>query len=158
MQRATNSAFTAGLTAITVSAVATNYVDTAVANNTQYYYRVRAENTNSFSLWSNTAAAKTSTAGVPLAPTNLTIGSATREALRATWVNPTGGPPVTSIVVQYSRSGSNGPWTTAATLAPTATTYLITGLSNGRTYWIRVNAVNAAGTTSSAVKTGTTLR
>jgi phosphodiesterase/alkaline phosphatase D-like protein len=158
VQRATNSAFTANVTTVSVSASATTYVDTAVQPNTQYYYRVRAENSNSYSVWSNTAPAKTSTTGVPLAPTNLVIGTPRQESLPITWVNPLGGPLVNSIVVQYSRFGPNGPWTTAATLGAGATSFNITGLSNGRTYWIRVNAVNGAGIASSAVRAGTTLR
>jgi FtsP/CotA-like multicopper oxidase with cupredoxin domain len=157
IQRAANAAFTSGVATVSVSANATSYVDTAVVGNTQYYYRVRAENSNSFSIWSNTAPAKTAAVGVPAARTGLTIGSATRESLRATWTNPAG-PPATSIVVQYSRTGPSGPWTTAATLGSGATSYTITGLRNNTTYWIRVNAVNGSGTTPSAVRTGTTLR
>jgi FtsP/CotA-like multicopper oxidase with cupredoxin domain len=158
IERATNSAFTSNLTRFTVSATATSYADAAVAAGTQYYYRIRAENANSFSAWSGTAGAKTAAAGaVPLARTSVTVGSATRTSLRVTWTNP-GGPAATSLVVQYNRTGPTGPWTTAATLASTATSYTVTGLRNNSTYWIRVNAVNGAGTTPSAVKTGVTLR
>ncbi len=158
LQRATNSAFTVGLSQIPLSADATSYVDTAVTAGTTYYYRVRAENSNSYSVWTKTASAKTpGAAGLPLAPQNLTIGTVTRTTIPITWTNPAG-PAVTNNVVQYSRSGPAGPWTTAATLAPTSTSYTISGLLNNTTYWVRVNAVNGAGTTSSAVKSATTLR
>jgi hypothetical protein len=157
VQRATNSAFTSGVTNYPlVSANATGYVDTGVAANTQYYYRVRAENANSYSPWTNTAAAKTApvAAGVPLAPI-LTIGASTREEIRITWTNPTP-PDVASNMVQYSRTGPNGPWTTAT--ANGTSPYLITGLRNNTSYWIRVVAVNASGQTPSVVKSGATLR
>jgi hypothetical protein len=158
VQRATNAAFTSNVTTVSVAAGDVGYVDTAVDPNTQYYYRVRAENANSYSVWTKTVAAKTpAVALTPNAPTGLTISTATRTSLKATWTNPAG-PAVTNNIVQYSRNGSGGPWTTAATLAAGSTTYTITGLRNDTTYWIRVNAVNAAGTASSAVKTGRTLR
>jgi hypothetical protein len=147
------------VTAVSVAATATRYDDTSVALNTQYYYRVRAENTNSYSVWSNTAAIKTPAGGtVPLARTNLTIGTPTRFTIPISWTNP-GGPTVDNIAVQYSTRGSTGPWTTATASLPAGTTsYSITGLRNGTTYWIRVNAIIGAVTTPSAVKTGTTLR
>jgi phosphodiesterase/alkaline phosphatase D-like protein len=157
VQRATNIAFSQNTTAFSAPANAVTYVDTAVAPNTHYYYRVRAENANSYSQWTLIAGATTPGA-VPFAPANLTIGNATRTSLQATWTNPAGGGPVTNNVVQYSTAGSGGPWTTAATLGPNSTTYTITGLRNNTTYWIRVNAVGPNGTASSAVKTGTTLR
>ena len=158
VMRATNSAFTTNVTSVSTTAGAVSLVDTSVADNTQYYYRVRSENANSYSVWSNTAAAKTSAAiGIPLAPTNLTVGTPRQESLPITWVNPVG-PAVTNNVVQYSRSGPNGPWTTAATLAASTTSYTLRNLRNNTTYWIRVSAVNAAGTAPSAVKAGTTLR
>jgi hypothetical protein len=109
-------------------------------------------------VWSNTSGAKTaSVAGVPLAPSNVVVGNANRASLRVTWSNNTP-PALTSNVIQRSNSGPNGPWTTAGTVGSTSTSYTLTGLRNNTTYWIRVNAVNAGGTTSSAVKTGTTLR
>ena len=159
IQKATNAAFTSGVTTVSRPASDTAYIDTAVVAGTQYYYRVRAENANSYSVWSNKAGSKTAgVVGLPLAPTNLTIGVKTRSSIAMTWTNPLGGPATVNNVVQFSTVGPNGPWTTAATLAPSATAYIMTALQNNETYWIRVNAVNGAGTASSAVKFGTTLR
>ncbi len=61
VQRATDASFTANVTTMSVSAAATAYVDTTVARGTKYYYRVRAENANSFSAWTDAAAAQTFT-------------------------------------------------------------------------------------------------
>jgi hypothetical protein len=160
VQRATNSAFTSGVTNYpTVSANATGYVDSLVVANTQYYYRVRAENSNSYSAWTNVAASKTpAVSGAPLAPTNVTVEAASRTSLDVTWVNPPGSL-VTTNVVQYSTVGPGGPWTSAApTAGPTATTYTLRGLRNNTAYWIRVNAINAAGSAASVVRSGRTLR
>jgi len=158
IQRATNSAFTSNVVTMSISPTLASYVDTDVASNTQYYYRVRAENTNSYSVWTKTVGAKTpAVLSTPSAPTGLTISGATRSSLRAAWTNPAG-PAVTNNLVQYSTRGASGPWTTKATLAGTSTSYTLTGLRNNTTYWIRITAVNAAGSASSAVKTGTTLR
>jgi FtsP/CotA-like multicopper oxidase with cupredoxin domain len=160
VQRATNSAFTAGVTNYpTLAAAETGYVDTAVQPGTQYYYRVRAENANSYSAWTNVAGAKTpATSGAPLAPTNLVIGIKTRTSIAIAWANPAGSS-VTTNVVEYSTVGPNGPWTTGATLGPTATQHVLTGLRNNTTYWIRVKAINGSGATAySAVSGGKTPR
>ncbi|MGI9256116.1 MAG: BspA family leucine-rich repeat surface protein [Salinispira sp.] len=78
----------------------------------------------------------------PNAPT-LTGGNA---RITATWTAPDdGGSAITSYEVQYSSdSGSN--WTPVTDAIGTATSYTITGLTNGTSYDLRVRAVNAIGT------------
>lgn len=44
LERATDAGFSAGLTTITLTTAATSYVDTTVAGNTKYYYRLSASN------------------------------------------------------------------------------------------------------------------
>ncbi|WP_229401177.1 multicopper oxidase domain-containing protein [Micromonospora okii] len=53
LQRATDAAFTEGVTAITVAAAATRYTDATVTPGVTYHYRIRAENEVSCSAWSN---------------------------------------------------------------------------------------------------------
>lgn len=67
IQRATNAAFTSGLTTFSVNAPTTTLADTSVATGTPYFYRVRAENAVAYSPWSNTA---TATVLNPLAVTS----------------------------------------------------------------------------------------
>jgi FtsP/CotA-like multicopper oxidase with cupredoxin domain len=55
LQRATNSAFTTGLTTIPLAANMTTYVDNAVFWQRQYFYRVRAVNASGNSPYSNIA-------------------------------------------------------------------------------------------------------
>ena len=158
VQRSTNAAFTTGLTSFTVNGRPTTYVDTAVAGSTVYHYRVRAETSVSYSDWTNVVTATTPAASnAPLARTNVVISAITRTSLRVGWTNPVGGTAPTSLRVQISTAGTNGPWTTVSTLAPTATFLNITGLRRNTNYWIRVQAINGNGTTSSPVVATRTL-
>jgi hypothetical protein len=59
IERATNNAFSAGLTSATVGANATSYSATGLAASTTYYFRVRATNAAGASANSNTASATT---------------------------------------------------------------------------------------------------
>ena len=63
-----------------------------------------------------------------------------------TWVAPTstGGSPITDYVVKYS-SNSGLTWTTFAHPVSTATSVIVTGLTNGTAYVIQVVAKNAYG-------------
>jgi hypothetical protein len=56
LQRATNAAFSAGLTSITLPANTTTYRNGGLTANTKYYYRVRAKNGGESSAFSNAEA------------------------------------------------------------------------------------------------------
>lgn len=60
LDRATNSAFSAGVQSFTLAANATAYADTGLTPSTTYYYRVRATNSTGSSGYSNIASATTS--------------------------------------------------------------------------------------------------
>jgi FtsP/CotA-like multicopper oxidase with cupredoxin domain len=60
IQRATNNAFTQGLTTFNVDANVRAYIDAAVSPNTRYYYRVQAYNIVGNSAFSNTLNVRTS--------------------------------------------------------------------------------------------------
>jgi FtsP/CotA-like multicopper oxidase with cupredoxin domain len=149
LQRATDAAFTAGLvTLATGTSLLPVFVDATVAPHATYSYRVRAENAVSYSPWSNIATA-TAAGQIPLAPTGLTVTAFTRTSISLSWALPTGGAARTGITVQYRSGVFTGPWTTAATLAATATTYNLTGLRANTVYSIRVVATNADGSSPS---------
>ncbi len=57
IERATDAAFTQNVTAISIDGAATAYSDTSVTSGATYYYRVRAENDVSYSVWTGTASA-----------------------------------------------------------------------------------------------------
>ncbi|WBB81835.1 hypothetical protein O7606_11015 [Micromonospora sp. WMMD882] len=85
LDRATDPAFTADVTTLTVAATATRYVDATVTPGVTYHYRIRAENAVGCSGWSGSAAAVVRLA----APTGLTAvvppAAPLRVALR--WTN-----------------------------------------------------------------------
>jgi hypothetical protein len=122
VQRAANSSFTTSVTAFTTP-VQTTYSDTTVQNGT-YYYRVRAENQNSFSVWSNTAVA-TVTGTATKTPTTLTISrGASYTVINGEPFTISGAiaPPfAASITIQYQRPGSTV-WQTFRTVTANATT------------------------------------
>jgi hypothetical protein len=80
------------------------------------------------------------TPGVPGSP----VGSAGNAQVSLTWSAPTLGTPPTDYHVQYS-SNSGSTWTTFAVGTSTATSAVVTGLTNGTGYIFRVRAVNALG-------------
>jgi len=85
--------------------------------------------------------------GAPRAPSNLSVRASGSTSVEVTWIdkssNETG--------FRVERRPVNGVWAADATLAANAATATVTGLSASTTYEVRVLAVNAHGSTSSAV-------
>lgn len=77
---------------------------------------------------------------VPGAPT----GTAGNGQVSLTWTAPTGGSTVTDYIVQYS-DDAGSTWTTFSDGVSTATSAIVTGLTNGTGYIFRIQAVNALG-------------
>ena len=131
------------------TSTATTAMVTGLTNGTGYAFRVAAVNAAGQGALSATVTATPRT--VPAAPTGLTVESAPASGvgsgqLRLSWTAPanTGGSPITDYVVQYSSNGGTT-WTTSADGTSTVTSAMLTGLSNGTEYTLRVFAVNAAG-------------
>jgi predicted phage tail protein len=123
---------------------------TGLTKGTTYYFTVKAVNAVGSSAASNQASA--TPAIVPGAPTGLsaTPGNTT-VALKWTAPASNGGSPVTGYNV-YEGTGSGGESTTpvnGATLI-TATSYTVSGLTNGTTYYFTVKAVNAVGSSATS--------
>jgi FtsP/CotA-like multicopper oxidase with cupredoxin domain len=122
VQRSTNASFTANVSAFSIP-VQTTFVDTTVQGGT-YYYRVRAENINSFSTWTNTVSAVVSGTSTKT-PTSLTISRGPSytvlngEPFRISGaITP---PFAASVTIQYQRPGSTV-WSTYRTVTTTAST------------------------------------
>ena len=131
------------------TSTATTAMVTGLTNGTGYAFRVAAVNAAGQGALSATVTATPRT--VPAAPTGLAVESAPASGvgsgqLRLSWTAPanTGGSPITDYVVQYSSNGGTT-WTTSADGTSTVTSAMLTGLSNGTEYTLRVFAVNAAG-------------
>lgn len=126
------------------NATSSTYVPTA--GQAGKYIRVKVTKTNAAG---DTAAMSVKTSavqsGLASAPTSLVVTRG-NEQLNLTWVAPstTNGGTIASYTVQYRASG--GSWTTASSsIAAGATSYTITGLTNGTAFDVRVSASTAAG-------------
>lgn len=140
----------------TASATPTAHV-TGLTNGTAYQFRVSAINTTGTSAPSTTASA---TPGVaPDAPTSPTAAPGDSQATVA-WVTPVndGGGAITAYKIEKSTDGGST-WTTAvANTGSTATTAIVTGLTNGVVTNFRISAINTFGTSSPSPSTTTTPR
>lgn len=129
----------------TISGIpSTSYIVTGLLNSTTYEFQVAARNPIGLGPYSIIVSGSTFT--TPNSPTNLT-GTSGNAQVSLTWTAPTnnGGTPITQYSVGYSSSSSSGPFTSVNT-GSTATTYIVTGLTNGTLYYIRVSGINAVGT------------
>jgi titin len=123
----------------------TSFTVTGLTNGVRHYFRVIARNAAGFGPASNVANAIPRT--TPTAPRLMTATPTNASGqLRVQWLPPAsnGGSPVTVYVVQVSLDGATG-WMTLNGGTTTSTFGTVTGLANGRRYYFRVFAWNAAG-------------
>jgi len=127
-------------TAIATGIAVTNYTNTGLTNGTTYFYKVAAVNASGTSGMSNEASA-TPQVAVPPAPTGLTATPGNAQ-VALSWSASTG---ATSYNV-YRGTTAGGESGTAIVTGLSTTSYTNTGLTNGTTYFYKVAAVNASGT------------
>jgi hypothetical protein len=156
VQYATNAGFTQGTGTVTGLTSTSTTIGTGLAANTNYYFRVASVNAGGTSAYGTaTGAVRTvavpGTVAAPTAPA-ATIGTI---GLTLNWTVPTG--PVSSYTVQRATNLAFTTGVTTVATGVTATTYAVTGLTTKTTYYFRVTAVNASGSTtgnvSAAIKT-----
>lgn len=123
----------------TLGANSTGYLNSGLAANTTYQYRVRAVNGSANSEYSNLASA-TTLADVPAAPGNLTWTVAGKKNAILSWTDNSSNE--TGFKVQRSTNGTS--WTTLTTLATNSTAYTTSRPSSG-TYYFRIVATSPAG-------------
>ena len=118
---------------------APSHTVTGLTNGQFYTFRVRAVNRVGAGLASSSqSATPTSTVVAPDAPFGLSATPGNRQVMLS-WVQPSGGAALTHY--EYDQDGS-GTWTSTG---GTASSYTVTGLTNGQSYTFRVRAVNSAG-------------
>ncbi len=123
------------------SQTGTSYEISSLTNGTEYEVQVQATNAAGDSGYSDSVKAKPRT--VPSKPSP-TLGTADQK-LTASWNAPdNGGSEITGYKVRH-RVTDTGSWTTSSALGSSATSYEITGLTNGEEYEVQVQATNAAG-------------
>lgn len=123
---------------------ATTHSDTGLADDTQYFYRLRATGGVLESDWSNTVNATTDLA-VPAAPSGLSATQTGTTTIDLAWTDNSDNE--TSFEIQRSLDGSTG-WTTVLTPAANATTASDSLLTEGTQYFYRIRATNAAGSSA----------
>ena len=118
---------------------------TGLTNSTSYDFRVSAVRNAGPGDASNIATA-TPQPDPPAAPSAL-AGTPGNQQVSLSWDAPLneGGSPVSDYLIQY-RTTPSGPWTVFEDATSTATSVVVTGLTNGTAYDFRVAAVNSAGT------------
>ncbi len=123
----------------TTAANATSYSNLYLTASKTYYYRVRAAGASGNSGYSNMASAVTN---VPNAPSVLSATAAAWNQINLGWRDNSSNE--TGFEVERAAS-SGGPWTRVATAAANAVAHSDTGLSESTTYYYRVRATNASG-------------
>ena len=92
----------------------------------------------------------------PAAPSTLTAAAA-NTAVTLSWTAASdGGAPITNYMIEYDTDMNFSSPPTTATTAAAATSYTVSGLTNGTLYYFRVAAVNAVGTGASATAVSAT--
>jgi hypothetical protein len=123
----------------------TSFSDTGLTNGVTYYYKVAAVNAVGTSPQSNESSA-TPQATAPSAPLTLTASSGNTTAALS-WSVPAsnGGSPITGYNL-YRGTAAGAESATPVATNVTLTSFSDTGLTNGVTYYYKVAAVNAVGT------------
>ena len=125
----------------------TGYSDTGLNSASPYYYRVSASTGSTSSPYSTTVSATTT----PSAPTGLTAAATAPNAISLQWNDVTG---ETSFTVQRSPDGTS--WASIATVGANVTNYTDTGLAAGSTYYYRVLAIDAGGSSAPSASASAT--
>ena len=136
---------TSGWTQIgTVNANVATYTNSGLSPSTTYYYRVRSNNSAGSSGNSNVANATTPVTP-PAAPSFLSATTLSSSQIRLNWTDNASNE--TGFQIDRSANGTTG-WTQIATVGSNVVTYTNTGLTSSTTYFYRVRAANAGGTSA----------
>lgn len=105
-----------------------------------YIYICTATNT-----WKRLSIATWSTSSVPSQVTGLSVTSTGDGTIDLSWTAPSSDETITDYSVEYTPSGGSA---STVLVGSAATTYQLTGLTNGTEYTIRVAAISSVGTGS----------
>ncbi|MEO5925375.1 MAG: DUF1800 family protein [Bryobacteraceae bacterium] len=136
-----------GATPIMTGITLLTFKDTGLVNNTTYYYKVAAVNTNGTSTMSNQASAKPVPPPPPGAPAGFSA-SAGNAQVTLNWGAVTGA--LSYNIYRGTRTGGQGdvPLMTGITTL----TFLDTAVTNGATYFYKVAAVSGSGLGTKSVE------
>ena len=115
----------------------------SLTEGTSYQVQVLARNAEGDSPWSLPGSGQTGALGAPDVPHSLDATPGNRQVMLS-WVQPSGGAEVTHYEYEQDLSGT---WISTGS---TATSYTVTGLTNGQSYTFRVRAANSAGASAAS--------
>lgn len=118
----------------------TTYINTPLAEDTTYHYRVRAFNDIGNSIYSNVVITAT-LLGVPVAPSNLKAVTVLKDSVALTWTDNANNE--SGYIVE--RKTGTGSYAEVKSLGANVTSYTDGNLTLNTTYSYRVKAYNAAG-------------
>jgi fibronectin type 3 domain-containing protein len=158
----TTSGFTPSSSNLIAGNAGTSYTNTGLAASTTYYYVVEAVDAEGSSAASGQASAETKAAScsaVPSAPTGLTATASSSGAIGLSWAAVT--PPSNCSISSYSVYGSTTSGFTPSSSnliasGVTGTTYSNTGLAASTTYYYKVEAVDADGSSAASTQASAT--
>ncbi|MBU3111007.1 M4 family metallopeptidase [Clostridium lacusfryxellense] len=130
-----------GAYSLVTSTTATSYINTGLATNTNYYYRIRSYNTNGTSKLYGGFSSTVSSKPIPAIPTSVKAVSSSYNSNNISWIKISGA----SGYEVYTASSSAGPYRVLGTTS--ALSYNNTGLTTGRTYYYKVRAYTTVGNT-----------
>jgi hypothetical protein len=113
-----------------------SYSDTSLSQGTQYFYKVRATNSQGDGSYSSEANNYT----LPGQVTGLSASAASNTQINLSWNNPSG---IETGYQVHRATSSGGTYSSVGT--PSGTSYSDTSLSQNTTYYYKVLAVNAGG-------------
>ena len=144
IERAPDNAGTPGpwTQAASVSTNVIAYSNTALTENTKYWYRVRAYKASGNSPYSNQASATTAP---PTAPSVLIATTVSTNQIRLSWTDNSNEEVGFLIERAPDNGGVPGMWTQIGTVSANVVVYSDTGLAANTRYWYRVRAFNAVG-------------
>jgi hypothetical protein len=162
--RSTTSGFTASSSNLVASGVTgTTYSNTGLAASTTYYYIVEAVDADGSSGPSTQTSATTQSGGgscstVPSAPAGLTATASSSSAIALSWAAVT--PPANCTISSYSVYGSKTsgftPSSSNLIASVTGITYTNTGLTASTTYYYKIEAVDADGSSAASAQASAT--
>ncbi|MBL0739818.1 fibronectin type III domain-containing protein [Chryseolinea lacunae] len=132
---------------ITTAANTTHYSDTGLAASTSYFYRVKAVNAGGSSASTPEATAITLAAppASPASPSAITATAVSSTQINLNWQDVSSNE--TGFQIERSLISQQG-YTLLYTARASTTSYNDTGLAEGTTYYYRLRAINATGSSS----------
>ena len=126
----------------TPGANATSYLDSNLAPDQNFTYRVNCVNTQDYSAYSGTAFC--STVSPPAAPSNLACQSLNGPAVKLTWTDNS----ANEVGFHIEAKTGAGSYTLLKIAPSDTSSSTVTGLAASTTYTLRINAYNSGGTSA----------